>query len=372
MNRRQSKHEHAVNNLARQCLVELVAEHGPELADDSRRLEAFLTDYCPECRREIFALVAASRQGVAVELRQHNATIPAELLVPRMAERLEEAYGLSSEGARWAVDSWTFALGIDMAPANPQAASNAITKSAPEPPLGVLFVQEPHHSAPQTSPRQTPADAPLWVTGVTTSANLSSPPQESLTPATQASASPIRGKPPAPLRKSRRTQLFLGLAVLVCIAALGAGAIYAWASADGKGGDIAMSITTASARPTTTTVPHMATTAVSGPGNATEASVPSTAVSIGAPPSSTTPTARTTTTAGKSPPKRTDVQITTYGGVLTLPPSWTVKKAPYVDSDGASWFEAEGASGRFLRCIGEATWTNWHPDPESYQRDRWR
>ncbi|MGH9941511.1 MAG: right-handed parallel beta-helix repeat-containing protein [Pyrinomonadaceae bacterium] len=101
-----------MNELPRQKLRELVARHGRGLAEDARRCEGLLRDYCGGYRREVSALVSALEEHAAKELLDAPAGTPREVLLARLARRLCDHLALSEHAAVWAVDSWALALGV--------------------------------------------------------------------------------------------------------------------------------------------------------------------------------------------------------------------------------------------------------------------
>jgi len=101
-----------VQDIVRDKLAELIGRFGLDLCDDPRRCEALLRDVCGEHRREINALVSATREGVGTELRQSSTGVPKELIVARLTKRLHEDVGIAEDLARWAVETWAIALGL--------------------------------------------------------------------------------------------------------------------------------------------------------------------------------------------------------------------------------------------------------------------
>jgi hypothetical protein len=82
------------------------------VADDPRKCEGLLRDFCGGYRREIHALINALREKTAEELLSASADrVPQEVLAARLARRLEDFRGLDRELAYWAVVSWGLALG---------------------------------------------------------------------------------------------------------------------------------------------------------------------------------------------------------------------------------------------------------------------
>jgi hypothetical protein len=104
-----------VRDLARRTLVELVAEHGADLARDARRLRGLLKDNCPAARKEITALVGAAEEGIPEALQSYGAGVPAAVHARRLTERLENSLGVTEDLAEWAVESWRQAVAPDMA-----------------------------------------------------------------------------------------------------------------------------------------------------------------------------------------------------------------------------------------------------------------
>jgi hypothetical protein len=95
----------------RQQLRELIATYGRPLAEDPRRCEGFLRDFCAPYRLEVAVLVSALEEGVAAELLIASEDLPTEVLLARLARRLQDHLGLAAGAARWAVGSWALALG---------------------------------------------------------------------------------------------------------------------------------------------------------------------------------------------------------------------------------------------------------------------
>lgn len=101
-----------MDNLPRKKLAELVGRFGRDIATDARRCEAILRDLCPECKREIFILVSAAKESVPAELLGSSSGLPKEVLLSRLSKRLHENLGVAENLARWAVESWSLALGV--------------------------------------------------------------------------------------------------------------------------------------------------------------------------------------------------------------------------------------------------------------------
>jgi len=101
-----------MNDLPRQKLRELVAQHRHAILDDPQRCEAMLQDRCGEHQREVLVLVRALEEGVVADLLATRGSSPPEALLTRLTRRLQEDLSLSEDVARWAVESWALALGV--------------------------------------------------------------------------------------------------------------------------------------------------------------------------------------------------------------------------------------------------------------------
>ena len=102
-----------MHDLPRHKLSELLSRHGHALCNDSKRLEGLLKDVLRnEYKREAFVLISALREGIAEELRSSASTLPAELLVAKLARKLQNNLGLNDSAALWGVESWALALNV--------------------------------------------------------------------------------------------------------------------------------------------------------------------------------------------------------------------------------------------------------------------
>jgi hypothetical protein len=116
----------SMNDLPKQKLREIILQYGRSVCDDSQRCEALLRDYCGQYRGEISVLVNALKEKVAADLLSSQNTVPLEVLLARLTQRLQDNLYLEKEAARWAVESWALALGVT---ANPES---KISQSTPE------------------------------------------------------------------------------------------------------------------------------------------------------------------------------------------------------------------------------------------------
>ncbi|MFN2390595.1 MAG: right-handed parallel beta-helix repeat-containing protein [Pyrinomonadaceae bacterium] len=102
-----------MNDLPRQKLVEIIAKHGMSVVENARRCEGLLRDYCGGFRREVSVLTMAVDERVPLDLLAAAVkNTPRQILLNRLAQRLCENLALSETAARWAVNSWAFALGV--------------------------------------------------------------------------------------------------------------------------------------------------------------------------------------------------------------------------------------------------------------------
>lgn len=100
---------------SRDLLKEIVAKTGDGLLQDPDRCEGLLKDYRVGSRREISAIVGALEERVPLELKSSWQTaMTPEAMRSRLVQRLEENRGLAPEVANWAVDAWSYALGVPM------------------------------------------------------------------------------------------------------------------------------------------------------------------------------------------------------------------------------------------------------------------
>jgi len=102
--------------IPREKLKQLVEKNGESLLNDPDRCEGLLKDHCGAHRKEISALVGALEERVPLELRSSwQSAMTPEAMRARLVQRLEENRGLAPEVATWAVDAWSYALGVGLA-----------------------------------------------------------------------------------------------------------------------------------------------------------------------------------------------------------------------------------------------------------------
>src|ERR1700730_9366484 len=131
-----------MEDLPRQKLRDLMSSEGRSLCDDPRRCEALLRDVCGAHGREVNLLVTALKQGIATDLLGSQSGIPPAVVAARLTKRLDNL-GFTEDAARWAVDSWAYALGLPVSPppkyvetAEPAAVKKPVPPGVEPPPAG--------------------------------------------------------------------------------------------------------------------------------------------------------------------------------------------------------------------------------------------
>lgn len=80
--------------------------------ESSMKLRETLRERYPEYRKEINLLVNVYEAGILEQIREVK-TAPGTTAVNRLAEILEEEYGLERSNALWAIKTWAMAYGTD-------------------------------------------------------------------------------------------------------------------------------------------------------------------------------------------------------------------------------------------------------------------
>lgn len=96
----------------RAVLHDLIAEHGPELLREPKRVVGLLKDLCPGYRREVAVLAHALDDQTPSDLIAQAGQIPLPSLLALLAGRLHDHQGTDRHLARWAVETWATALGL--------------------------------------------------------------------------------------------------------------------------------------------------------------------------------------------------------------------------------------------------------------------
>ena len=99
----------------REKLRQIIEKNGEAILQDPDRVEGLLRDHCGSYRKEISALVGALNERVPLELKgSWQSAMTPEAMRARLVQRLEDHRGLAPEVSAWAVDTWSYALGIGL------------------------------------------------------------------------------------------------------------------------------------------------------------------------------------------------------------------------------------------------------------------
>ena len=94
----------------RDFLAAVLSEYDAGVIASPRRLRAFLNDFAPHAHLEVDLIMDAHREGVHDALLASQPRLLTEMDVARLTLRLQQHRGLAADSARWAVESWAFAL----------------------------------------------------------------------------------------------------------------------------------------------------------------------------------------------------------------------------------------------------------------------
>lgn len=102
-----------MNFAVKQKLKDIINAYGVSILNEPKRIEAMLKDYCYENKKEIFLIMSAINENIAQEL-QNTKHAAAQLgIVNRLIERLCDNLGIAEVNAKWAVESWIYALDLN-------------------------------------------------------------------------------------------------------------------------------------------------------------------------------------------------------------------------------------------------------------------
>jgi len=101
-----------LNNEARKQLIEIVKRYGIKILDEPRKVEGLLRDFCGDCKREIFSIVSALKEGASTELLNSSKSGTQKLVIGRLFQRLQDSYAMTEEASIWSIESIAMALGI--------------------------------------------------------------------------------------------------------------------------------------------------------------------------------------------------------------------------------------------------------------------
>lgn len=115
-----------LNHYPREQLILAVKEYGGSIINDGRRFRGLLRDLAPNHQRETNLILAALEQKIPFELERNNTTIPLEIMLNILTQRLHDNLGIQKEFAAWAVESWALALGVLQQPISQQTKSKEV------------------------------------------------------------------------------------------------------------------------------------------------------------------------------------------------------------------------------------------------------
>jgi len=101
-----------LNNEARRQLIEIVKTYGIQILDEPKKVEGLLRDFCGDCKKEIFSIVNALKEGVAKDLANSTKGSTTKLVAGRLCKKLQDDLALSEEASIWSIESIAIALGI--------------------------------------------------------------------------------------------------------------------------------------------------------------------------------------------------------------------------------------------------------------------
>lgn len=146
------------SEVPREKLRQLVEKNGEILLKDPDRCEGLLKDHCGAHRKEISALVGAVEERVPLELKSSwQVSMTPEAMRARLVQRLEENRGLAPEVASWAVDAWSYALGVDLGRTSDRIENNLSEAAGP---LSHLDRNARFASAPDSMADRVASDRP--------------------------------------------------------------------------------------------------------------------------------------------------------------------------------------------------------------------
>ena len=102
-----------MNVTVKQKLKDIINIYGVSICDEPKRVESLLKDYCYENKKEVFLIIAALNENVVVEVQDIKHTTAKLSIVNRVTERLCDNLGITQDNAKWAVESWIYALDLN-------------------------------------------------------------------------------------------------------------------------------------------------------------------------------------------------------------------------------------------------------------------
>ncbi|MDM8557440.1 PIF1 family ATP-dependent DNA helicase [Candidatus Parabeggiatoa sp. HSG14] len=100
-----------MQNLPRQKLCEIIADHGLSLCDDIQRFETLLCERCDnQYKREVFMLINALKEDIAIGLLNPPQEFTNDEWLRHLTQSLYDNLGFDKTLAKWVVQSWKMAL----------------------------------------------------------------------------------------------------------------------------------------------------------------------------------------------------------------------------------------------------------------------
>jgi hypothetical protein len=105
-----------MDDAVQQALRLLVEQKGKEAMLDARRCEGLLRDYCPSAKHEVRVLMQSLEKKCPQRLMDTPPASRSDAVISSQARLLAQETALADAEARWAVQSWAFALGWTVEP----------------------------------------------------------------------------------------------------------------------------------------------------------------------------------------------------------------------------------------------------------------
>jgi formylglycine-generating enzyme required for sulfatase activity len=132
-------------NIVATTLKTILKQKGLGVLSDPRLLKANLLDLCPQENTEINLLLIALQENIPQELKNHTNSVLGDVVILQMAKRLESNYCIEKSKAYWTVETWAYALGLQVAgksDPNQPISQPAVSSPAFKPSVKFTRVQE--------------------------------------------------------------------------------------------------------------------------------------------------------------------------------------------------------------------------------------
>jgi hypothetical protein len=95
-----------MDEILSQKLKLIITKYGVVLHENPKPCEALLRDFCGQYRQEISLLVNAQKEKIPADLLNfQNSSLPISLTIARLSKKLENNLAITSEAAKWSVES---------------------------------------------------------------------------------------------------------------------------------------------------------------------------------------------------------------------------------------------------------------------------